>query len=140
MGYEFMTQMAQTAIATYGLTIKGGYLSSMLTDALIIGESVYQVNSVAPGQGIQFTPQATWSDGVTRPMWNLPYQGAFNTASLGTWWSSNPKVMAINQQGHAIAYTSGTAQIWFKSATGQTFSPWTMTVYGGWYGVPEPIY
>jgi hypothetical protein len=140
MGYQFMSQMAQSAIATSGLTIKGGYLSSMWTDSLVTGQPIYQVNTVSAGEGVQFTPQATWSDGVTRPMWNLPYQGAFNTAALGTWWSSNPKVMTINQQGHAVAYTSGTAQMWFKSATGQTFSPWTMTVYGGWYGVPEPIY
>jgi hypothetical protein len=60
-----------------------------------------------------------------------------------TWWSSNPKVMDVNQQGFAYAYTSGTAQIWFKSASGNTFSPWTMTVVG-WYqtefNIPPPVY
>jgi hypothetical protein len=142
MGYEFITQLAQTAIQTLNLTIKSGYLSTMWSDNLITGASTYQVNSVPTGAGLQFTAEATWSDGVTRPMWNYPFQGAFNIASLGTWSSSNPKVMTINQFGHAVAYTSGTAQIWFKSATGQTFSPWTMTV-SPWYteyGVQEPFY
>jgi hypothetical protein len=97
---------------------------------------------VPTGVGAQFTAEAAWSDGVTRPMWNYPFQGAFNAASLGTWWSTNPNVMTINQQGHAVAYTSGTAQIWFESASGVTFSPWTVTV-SPWYteyGVQEPVY
>jgi hypothetical protein len=145
MGYAFITQMAQTAIATYGLSIKSGYLSDMLVDDANAGgngdPNVYQVNGVASGAGVQFTPQATWSDGVTRPMWNIPYN-AFNNASMGTWWSTNPKVMSVDQQGHAVAYTSGTAAIWFKSASGVTFAPWTMTV-GGWFsseGLNEPVY
>jgi hypothetical protein len=143
-GYQLITQLAQTAIATYGLTMKGGYLSDV--------ESVVnygfpnnpggpsgpptQVNSVTSGAGVQFIPQAVWSDGVARPMLNPPYNGV-----LGTWWSSNPKVMDVNQQGFAYAYTSGTATIWFKSASGHTFSPWIMTV-SGWYAdiVPEPVY
>jgi hypothetical protein len=141
MGYAFITQMAQTAIATYGLNIKSGYLSDMVIESAPDSSNVYQVNSVQTGVGVQFTPQVTWSDGINRPMLNIPYV-AFNTASMGTWWSTNPKVMAVNQQGHAVAYTSGTATIWFRSASGVTFAPWTMTVYG-WYadlGVQEPVY
>lgn len=92
------------AIQTLNLTIKSGYLSTIWTDNLITGVPTYQVNSVPTGAGVQFTAEATWSDGVTRPMWNYPFQGAFNAASLGTWWSTNPKVMTINQYGHAVAY------------------------------------
>jgi hypothetical protein len=143
-GYQLITQLAQTAIATYGLTIKGGYLSDV-ESVVNFGfpndppnTTPTQVNSVISGAGVQFTPMATWSDGVTRSMLNTPYNGA-----LGTWWSTNPKVMDVTQQGFAFAYTSGTAQIWFKSASGNTFSPWTMTVVG-WYqtefNIPPPVY
>jgi hypothetical protein len=138
-GYQLMTQMAQAAIATYGLTMKGGYLSNLMTisGTPATGDTnTPQVNSVATGAGVQFTAQATWSDGVTRPMLNTPYNG-----SLGTWWSTNPKVMAVNQQGFAYAYSTGTATIWFNSASGNTFSPWTMTVSSIYpQNVPDPQY
>jgi hypothetical protein len=139
LGYQFMTQMTQTAIATYGLTMRGGYLSNVMTvsgydpDGIGSGPPAAQVNKIQAGANVQFTPQATWSDGVTRPMLNVPYGGA-----LGTWWSTNANVMSVNQQGLAYAYSplltypaqgTSTAQVWFKSATGQTFSPWGMTVY-----------
>jgi hypothetical protein len=137
LGYQFMTRMATTAIATYGLTIKGGYLANVLT--IPEGDPFYgfapeaQVNTAAAGSTIQFTPQATWSDGVTRPMLNSPYGEA-----QGIWWSTNPNMMTVTQQGLAFAFSplpvaypslQGTAQVWFKSSTGQTFSPWGMTVY-----------
>jgi hypothetical protein len=145
LGYAFITQLTQTAIATYGLSIKSGYLGDMIVEQplfISIGSGyVYQVNSVAIGIGVQFTPQATWSDGVTRPMWNQP-STAFNSSSMGTWWSTNPKVMDVDQHGHAVAYTSGTANIWFKTASGATFAPWTMYVdewYPG-YGFNPPVY
>jgi hypothetical protein len=137
LGYQFMTQMTTSAIATYGLTIKGGYLANVLT--IPEGDPYYgfapeaQVNTVEAGSTIQFTPQATWSDGVTRPMLNSPYGEA-----QGIWWSTNPNMMTVTQQGLAFAFSplpvtypplQGTAQVWFKSSTGQTFSPWGMTVY-----------
>jgi hypothetical protein len=140
-GSQIMTQMALAAVATYGLTIKGGYLSDVQSvDGLNDDEAplVPKVNVAAIGAGIQFTPQATWSDGITRPMTNLPYGGV-----LGTWVSSNPKVMTVNQQGFAIAYTPGTTSIRFTSASGHTFSPWTMTVFAPFPGppiVPVPTY
>ena len=134
-GSQIMTQMAQTAIATYGLTIKGGSLRDVQSvDGLNDGEQplVPNVNTVAIGAGVQFTPQATWSDGVTRPMTNIPYGGV-----LGTWISSNPKVMTVNQQGFAIAFTPGTTSIRFTTTSGHTFSPWTMTVFAAYPGPPE---
>jgi hypothetical protein len=137
LGYQFMTRMAQTAIATYGLTIKGGYLADVMTDSGIPENEkppAAQVNTVTAGAKIQFTPQATWSDGVTRPMLNSPYGEA-----QGIWWSTNPNVLAVNQHGVAYAYSTalpivpfgtgtGTAQVWFQTSTGHTFSPWGMTV------------
>jgi hypothetical protein len=145
-GFQVITQMAQTAIATYSLKIKGGYLSDVeVSNGLTAsGPTGYppipptSINSVQPGATLQFTPQATWTDGVTRPMTNVPYGGV-----LGTWWSTNPKVVAVDQHGFASAYTPGTATIWFQSATGQTFSPWGMTViqwYSGIFDIPAPVY
>jgi hypothetical protein len=140
-GFQIVTQLAQAAIATYSLKIKGGYLGDYL---IYSGDNDYNtyppsrtsVNTVAPGATVQFTPQATWTDGVTRPMTNVPYGGV-----LGTWSSSNPKIMTVDQQGFAYAYTPGTATIHFTSTTGQVFSPWGMSV-SQWYGnfVPAPIY
>jgi hypothetical protein len=125
----------EAAIATYGLTIKSGYLNDVQSvDGLNDGEPplVPSVNTVAIGAGIQFTPQATWSDGVTRPMQNIPYGGV-----LGMWVSSNPKVMTVNQQGFATAFTPGTTSIRFTTTSGHTFSPWTMTVFAAYPGPPE---
>ena len=143
LGYQFLTQMAQIAIATYGLTIKGGYLANVLTipegDAGSYppnpgNTTAAQVNNVEAGSTIQFTPQATWSDGVTRPMLNSPYGEA-----QGIWRSTNPKIITVTQQGLAFAYsplpvvypplTSAITQVFFQTSNGHTFSPWGMTVY-----------
>jgi hypothetical protein len=127
-GYALITQMAQTAIQTYGLTIKGGYLSNVVNRYGIPSGACGcygqpQTNHVPQGTILTFMPQATWSDGVTRPMLNSDMNGM-----KGIWWSTNTSVMQVNLQGQAIAYNPGVATIWFKSASGATFSPWTMTV------------
>jgi Bacterial Ig-like domain (group 2) len=142
-GFKIITQLAQTAIETYSLKIKSGYLSDLETFAGYLGFDTLpnpptNQNSVSPGATLQFTPQATWTDGVTRPMTNVPYGGV-----LGTWSSSNPKVVGIDEHGFASAYTPGTATIHFTSATGQVFSPWGMTVvqwYAGEFNIPGPVY
>jgi hypothetical protein len=127
-GFTIMTQMAQTAIATYGLTIKGGYLSNVafpdanLTSDGLAGPSS-QVNNVLDGTAVIFTAWATWSDGITRPMQNMNFDGM-----AGIWTSSNPNVMYINQQGLALSIGSGVTSISFITASGSHFSPWTMTV------------
>jgi hypothetical protein len=124
-GSALLTQMAQTAIATYGLTIKGGYLSDVELAELgyYPEEPTPQVNTVPVGYEVDFTAQATWSDGVTRPMLNQDFDGM-----QGIWTSSNPNVMYISQQGQAIALSAGTTSISFITASGSHFSPWTMTV------------
>ena len=125
-GYSLITQMAQTAIATYGLTVQGGYLSDVLLPDFNLGqeENQPQVNSVLNGSRLIFTAQAKWSDGVVRPLLNHNFDGL-----QGIWTSSNPAVMYINQQGQAVAYGPGTTTISFRSASGVPFSPWIMTVY-----------
>jgi Bacterial Ig-like domain (group 2) len=123
-GWELMTKMAQMAIATYDLTIKSGYLSNVVTRPSDDGAGFpSQQNSVLEGTELLFTPQAKWSDGVVRPMLNQDFNGL-----KGTWTSSNPGVMTVNQQGQAYAYSAGTATISFTSASGIKFSPWVMTV------------
>jgi hypothetical protein len=135
-GFQVITQMAQTALATYSLKIKGGYLSDVEifsgSTSNRVPTPATNINSVGTGATLQFTPQATWTDGVTRPMTNVPYHGV-----LGTWWSSAPKIAGVDQHGFVSAYAPGTATIWFQSATGQTFSPWTMTVTA-WTAFDEP--
>jgi hypothetical protein len=126
-GYALITQMAQTAIATYGLTIKSGWLNDVTITNAFPGNgppALVPVNNVPQGTQVLFTPQATWSDGVNRPMLNDDYNGLRG----GTWTSSNPFVMTINQQGQAYAYGPGTARISFKTANGIMFSPWDMTI------------
>jgi hypothetical protein len=123
-GWQLMTQMAQTAIATYDLTIKSGYLSNAVTRPAYNGGGLpLQQNSVIEGTELLFIPQAKWSDGIVRPMLNQDFSGL-----KGTWTSSNPAVMTVNQQGQAYAYSAGTASISFISANGVHFSPWVMTV------------
>lgn len=121
-GYALITQMAQIAVQTYSLTIESGYLSNVET-VNFQQPLAPQVNNVTEGTTVQFTPVAQWSDGVARPMLNQDYNGL-----KGTWSSTNPAVMYVNQQGQAFAYGVGKADIWFKSASGVYFSPWTMTV------------
>jgi hypothetical protein len=127
-GYALITQMAQIAIRTYGLTIKSGYLSNVvirygLVNAFPPQSDLSQQNDVAQGEILSFIPQAKWSDGVVRPMLNQDFNGL-----RGTWTSSNPTVMQVNQQGQAVAYLPGKATINFRSASGVYFSPWVMTV------------
>jgi hypothetical protein len=123
-GYSLVTQMAQTAIATYGLTLKGGYLSNVdLNFDQLEQPETPQVSTVANGSPVIFTAQARWSDGVVRPFMNQDFDGL-----QGIWTSSNPAVMYINQQGQAVAYGLGQTTISFRSASGVPFSPWIMTV------------
>ena len=140
-GFALLTQMAQTAIATYSLTIKGGYLSDVElwqespgdsfccgsgangSYSIPPGTTTPNVNTVTVGHALLFTPQATWSDGITRQMLNANYDGM-----QGIWTSSNPSVIYISQQGVALSIGPGTTSISFVTASGSHFSPWTMTV------------
>jgi hypothetical protein len=125
-GFALMTQLTEQAIATYGLTIKSGYLADVTTfgevnDPEYVPPS--NVNTADAGEIITFTPQAKYSDGVVRPLMAQTYSGID-----GTWTSSNPFVMSVDQLGNATAYGPGQATISFRSASGVPFSPWTMTI------------
>lgn len=125
-GYAVMTQMAETAVANEYLTIETGWLSDIAMPDPYIGLNaggLNNLNTVLPGAILQFTPVGYYSDGSTHPQTNTTWEG-----SNGTWTSSNPLVMSVNQQGLALATTAGTATIKYTPANGVYFSPWVMTV------------
>jgi hypothetical protein len=122
-GYALMTQMAESVINTVNLKLVSGWLSDVaLPDAEISGGQI-NVNTVSPPGAIQFTPIGYYSDGSQHPLTNTNMQD-----STGTWTSSNPTVMYVNQNGLAWALSSGTTIIRYTSPTGVAFSEWIMYV------------
>jgi hypothetical protein len=123
-GYAVMTQMAEDAIATMSLTLKRGGLQNVQVLPFDTQQpQQVNVNGGVPGVAVQFTPYGLYSDGSTRAPRNSTFGG-----STGTWTSSNPAVMYVDQRGRAWAVGKGTASISYISPTGVHFSPWTMNV------------
>jgi acyl-CoA thioesterase I len=122
-GYAQMTQLAETAVATLNLTLKSGWLQDVEQPNETLNGSPINVNTVAPPATVQFTPIGLYSDGSQHSLLNPNVQGA-----TGTWTSSNPVVMNINQQGLAWALSNGTTIIRYTSPTGVAFSEWVMYV------------
>jgi len=124
-GYATMTQLAEVAIATVNLTLKGGYLQN---EQLASGNGAAEtnVNTVVPGVTIQFTPMGEYSDGSLQPVLNTNLQGA-----SGTWTSSNPLVMYVSPTGLAWPLTPGTSTVRYTALNGVAFSEWVMYVTPG---------
>jgi hypothetical protein len=125
-GYALMTTLAETAIANEYLTLETGWLSNVATaqSGLINApDPSGQVNVCGQTCVIQFTPIGYYSDGSTHRQTNTTWNG-----NNGTWTSSNPLVVSVNQQGLANALTPGTATIKYTPANGVKFSSWVMTV------------
>jgi hypothetical protein len=132
-GYDQMTQMAETAIANMTVSLKGGWLqnvalynddregSGTCTDTGCTDAK--NINTVVPDTLVQFTPIGYYSDGSQHPQLNTDSNG-FG----GTWTSSNPLVMYVNQQGLTWGNSQGTAIIRYTSPNGVTFSEWVMYV------------
>jgi hypothetical protein len=119
-GYAIMTPMAEAVINTMGLTLQGGYLQNDM-----VWQGAYtNVNTVSLFMQVQFTPNGYYNGGLVEPFSNTNYL----TGASGTWASSNPLVMAVNQQGHTWALTPGKTNITYTSPTGVKFNEWTMTV------------
>jgi hypothetical protein len=129
-GYALMTQMAKTTIATMNLTLKSGWLQNVeqlnANEDNVSGPPPTSVNTVRPGAVVQFTPVGYFSDGSRHPFLNTNFQGA-----SGTWTSSNPVVMYVNQDGLTWANSPGTAIIRYTAPSGISFSEWIMTVLVG---------
>jgi hypothetical protein len=125
-GYALMTQMATDTIATVGATLEGGYLQDLQTvPSYGYGgpSNPVNVNTVPTGAAVQFTPYGWYNNGLVEPFTNTNFSG-----SSGTWASSNPLVMYVNQQGLAFALSGGTASITYTSPTGVKFSEWVMYI------------
>ena len=126
-GYNLMTQMALNAISTLNLTLKAGYLQNVqeYNDNVTTSgpPGPVNVNTVYPGAILQFTPVGQYSDGSYHSLLNTTFDGA-----SGTWTSSNPEVVYINQRGTASANSQGTATIRYTPANGVKFSEWIMYV------------
>jgi hypothetical protein len=128
-GFALMTIMAEAVINTLGQTPGGGYLQNIelsnqpLNIAAPSSPLLSDVNTVGPGFVLQFTPYGWYNNGLVEPFINSNYVG-----SSGTWASSNPLVMYVNQTGVAWALTPGTAAITYTSPSGVKFSEWIMYV------------
>jgi hypothetical protein len=122
-GYAAMTQLAETAVATVNLTLKSGWLQDVELPNETLSGSPVNVNTVAPPATVQFTPIGLYSDGSQHPLINTNMQDA-----TGTWTSSNPAVMNVNQQGLAWPLSNGTTIIRYTAPNGVNFSEWIMYV------------
>jgi hypothetical protein len=129
IGYAMMTQMAETAVANMTLTLDGGWLQNVeqkqepgasSSDLL---EEATDVNTVGPGAIVQFTPIGHFSDGSHHPFLNSSFEG-----SNGTWTSTNPLVMYVNQAGRSWANSPGKTIIRYTSPGGIEFCEWIMYI------------
>jgi hypothetical protein len=126
-GYALMTQMAETAISTMNVTVERGYLQNIQqANDNEDNAPTPNVNTVNVGAVIQFTPQALYSNGSVHPMLNSNFAG-----SSGTWTTSNPLVMYVNQKGLAWSLSPGKAIITYTSPTGVRFNDWVMSINSG---------
>jgi hypothetical protein len=121
-GYAIMTQMAEAVINTMSLKLTGGYLQDQTLPWQ--GDVIPNVNKLTLFHEMQFTPSGQYTGGLVFPLTNTNYF----TKTSGTWASSNPLIMYIDQTGHAWALTPGSANITFTSPTGVRLNEWTMTV------------
>jgi hypothetical protein len=128
-GYQQMTALLENVLPTVGLQLGGGYLQN--TYQLTGGAPTFtNVNEATPSGYVTFTAVGWFNNNPTlQQQINTNFQGA-----NGTWSSSNPLVMTINQQGGAVALTPGTTIIRYTSlpasagANGVAFSEWVMNV------------
>jgi hypothetical protein len=130
-GYAIMTMMAQTAFATLNAQPKSLYLQ----DTLLQGNEcsgcsgVPNVNTVSPGNTVQFYPVISYTNGVSV---QAGFNSNFLTGSNGTWTSSNPLVGFVNQSGEFWAFNEGTTTVKFTLPNG-VWNEWIMYV-----GAPFP--
>jgi hypothetical protein len=122
-GYAVMTTLAESVINTMNLRLEAGWLSNYIQDQCCWFGSGTNVNTGVDPDVYQFTPIGYYSDGSQHPMLNTNFQGA-----SGTWTSSNPEVMYVNQSGQALALSPGTTSIKYTSPNGVAFAPWVMNV------------
>ena len=126
-----MTMMAQTAFATLNAQPKSLYLQDTLLEGNECGACSYipNVNTVSPGNTVQFYPVISYSNGVSG---QAGFNSNFLTGSNGTWTSSNPLVGFVNQSGEFWAFNEGATTVKFTLPNG-VWNEWIMYV-----GAPFP--
>jgi hypothetical protein len=123
-GYAQMTTLLESVLATENLTLGGGYLQNKTVG---LGSIPYSnQNQISTGMDVFFTPVGWYNDGSVHPLINPTFTGA-----TGTWTSSNPLVITIDQTGAAQSLTPGTTIIRYTSPNGIAFSEWIMYVGQG---------
>ena len=127
-GYALMAEMAEATINTLNAKLTAGYLQDVEqgTPNETSNGPAPNVNTVYPGATIQFTPYGMYSNGLVEPMLNSNFAGA-----SGTWTSSNPLVIYVNQKGLAWSLSPGTATIRYSSPGGVSFNGWVMYILQG---------
>jgi hypothetical protein len=120
-GYQQMTTLLESVLATMNLKLGGGYLQNTIR----VGDSILSPNqnTVVTGGFVTFSPVGWYNDGSVHPLINTNLFGA-----TGTWTSSNPLVLTIDQTGFGQALTAGTTIIRYTSPNGIGFSEWIMYV------------
>jgi hypothetical protein len=126
-GYTgYMQDLMQFEEQIIGSTIQYGWLSDQQTFTPGVangGPIINNVNTVKSGTTVQFTPVATYTNGVQELLTNTNFAG-----QSGIWTSSNPEVMSVNQTGLTWAISAGTAIIKYTAPNGVPFSEWIMYV------------
>ncbi len=109
-GYAVMTMMAQTAFATVNAQLTRSLFTCR--DTLLQGNEcgapcngIPNVNTVSPGNTVQFYPVISYTNGVTQ---QAGLNVNFLLGSHGTWTSGNPLVGFVNQSGEFWAFNQGT--------------------------------
>jgi hypothetical protein len=128
-GYAIMTMMAQTAFSTLNAQPKSLYLQDIEFGSEDTQTSSgccatpSNVNTVSPGNTVQFYPVITYTNGVSGAGLN----SNFLTGSNGAWTSSNPAVGFVNQSGQFWAFSQGTTIVKFTLPNG-VWNEWIMYV------------
>ena len=129
-GYSVMTMMAQTAFATLNAQPKSVYLQNTEAGSEDTQTSSgccatpSNVNTIEPGNMVQFYPVVSYTNGVTE---QAGFNTNFITGSCGTWTSSNPAVGFVNQSGEFWAFSAGTTTVKFTLPNG-VWNEWIMYV------------
>jgi hypothetical protein len=127
-GYAIMTMMAQTAFATLKAQPNYLYLQDELMGTPNGGLTAANVNTVSPGNTVQFYSVVYYNNGAS----GVGFNTNFMTGTNGTWTSSNPLVGIVNQFGEFWAINEGTTTVKFTLPNG-VWNEWIMYV-----GAPFP--
>ena len=123
-GYAIMTMMAQTAFTTMNAQPKSVYLQDEETGTPNGGVATANVNTVSPGNTVQFYPVISYTNGVSG---QAGFDSNFLTDSNGTWTSSNPLAGFVTPSGQFWAINEGTTTVKFTLPNG-VWNEWIMYV------------